>query len=144
MESFEILEHTSDLRIVARGPTPRELFVNMMRGMFAAMKSRPRTNADLTQTDAEKTKVTRPIKVSSPDREALLVDFLNEALYLSDTHQEIYDTVEFTKFSAAELYGTLQGHVREAIWLQVKAATHHGLKIEEHDGMFEATVVLDI
>jgi len=136
---FQILEHTADLRIRALGRSLPDLFAHMMRGMFSAMKPQvQRKNAN------NNTNITRNIKIRASDREALLVDFLNEVLYLGDIEQELYGEVTFTKLSDTELEGELVGQKREEIVLQIKAATHHGLTIEERNGMLEATMVFDI
>lgn len=132
---YEILEHTADLRMKARGETLRELFLHAMQGMTEAMK--PERAPGATQT-------ARPISVSSSSSENLLIDFLNEALSLGETNQELYRDITFEIFSDKELSGMLLGYPRTAIGREIKAATFHELSIREQDGMYEATIVFDV
>ena len=135
---YEILPHTADIRIKATGASLEEFFVEMMRGMFAAAKVQPARN------HAKENAKSREIQLTAPDKEVLLVDFLNEALYLGDTNKEIYEDAKFSKFAEKEVEGELVGRPRESVGVQVKAATYHGLKIEEKGGVYEATVIFDI
>ena len=85
MKKFEILEHKADLKIRAFGKTKEELFLNMLLGMSESMN--PEIEAG--------TRVKREIKIESLDLPALLVDFLSEALYQSQTNKEVYNSVKF-------------------------------------------------
>ncbi|OHA48828.1 MAG: hypothetical protein A2806_03985 [Candidatus Terrybacteria bacterium RIFCSPHIGHO2_01_FULL_48_17] len=134
---YEILPHTADVRVKASGASLGELFREMMRGMFHAMK--PRGTGNRGQGT-----VRHEIKLAASDGEALLADFLNEVLYLGETNQEAYEDAKFLKLSDTELQAELVGKKRESVAVQVKAATYHGLKIEEKEGRVEATVVFDI
>jgi SHS2 domain-containing protein len=86
----------------------------------------------------------REIMVSSPDREALLVDWLNEILYVAETECWVpvqFDVVEISETSVrARIRGV---PVREAPSL-VKATTHHRLQVEEVEGVLQGEVIFDL
>jgi len=135
MEKFEILEHKADLKIRAFGKTKEDLFLNILSGMSDSMK--PEIEAG--------TRVKREIKIESLDSPALLVDFLNEALYQSQTNKEVYNGVKFSKFSDNFLEGELTGQKAKRFGEDIKAVTHHGLEINQNKaGIWEAIVLFDI
>ena len=133
---YEILEHKADLKIRAFGKTKEELFLNMMIGMNENMKPE-------IKKPIEKTK--REIKIESPDLDSLLVDFLSEVLYLIQVNKEIYNNIEFKKFTEKEIEGILSGKKLKGIGVIVKGVTYHDLDIrQKKDGTWEATVLFDI
>jgi SHS2 domain-containing protein len=133
MKKFEILEHRTDLKIKAFGETKEELFLNMLLGV-----------TEFQKPDIEKGKeVKRKIEIGSIDLPALLIDFLNEALYLNQTQKEAYFDVKFKKFGDRILKAELTGQKVERFGEDVKAATFHGLDIRK-DKNWQATVLFDI
>ncbi|MBI1974838.1 MAG: archease [Parcubacteria group bacterium] len=135
---FEILGHTADLRLRVTGKTEEELFRNALRGM-ASIQS-PQASKPISPK-AKK----REVKVQSPDVSALLIDFLNEVLYLSNVSKEVYVDVAFSKFSGIELEGELSGVPVEKFDKDIKAATYHEAEVKQNEeGFYEATVIVDI
>jgi len=132
---YEILEHKADLKIRAFGKTKEELFLNMLLGMQENMKGEP-------QKPEEKTR--RAVCIKSLDFPSLLVDFLNETIYLNQINKEIYFKAEFKKFSGNEIEGELIGRKIAIFGEDIKAATHHNLEILQKEGVLEATVLFDI
>ncbi len=135
MRKFEILEHRADLKIRAFGKTKEELFLNMLLGM--AESQRPKIKGE--------EKIKRPIKIKSLDLSALLVDFLSEALYLSQVNKEAYLNLIFKKFSSHELEGELIGQKVERFSEDIKAVTYHNLELKRiKNGIWEGTVLFDM
>ncbi|MGC9031427.1 MAG: archease [Minisyncoccia bacterium] len=133
-KKFEILEHKADLKIRAFGKEKLELFLNAMLGMFESAKY-----------EAEGSKIKREIKISSLDLSSLLVDFLSEVLYLSEVNQEVYDEIQFKKFSDKNIEGILIGKKLKRIGVLIKGVTYHDLEIQQRkDGVWEATILFDI
>jgi SHS2 domain-containing protein len=136
MKKYETLEHKADLKIRAFGRSKEELFLNMFLGMQDGLKP------ELGKTTEE---IKREIKVKSLDLSSLLVDFLNECLYLIQTNKEIYNKVEFPKFEDSEIVAKLSGQKAERFGEDIKAATHHNLAIREgRNKIWEATMLFDI
>jgi SHS2 domain-containing protein len=144
MKPYEILEHPADLKIRAFGKTKKELFFNTLKGMTESLKP------EIGEMIAKRT-----IKISSPDLEALLIDFLNEVLYLIQTNKEIYTNINFKKLTntphqkkfgtgQAELEGELIGKEAKRFGEDIKAVTYYDLDIHQEKGFWEATVLFDI
>ena len=132
---YEILEHKADLKIKAFGKTREELFSNTLLGMSESQKPEIKNQQ----------KIKREIKIKSLDLPALLVDFLSEALYLSQTNKEVYFEVLFEKFTNTEIKGELIGQKVERFGEDIKAVTHHNLEIKQNnDKTWQGTVLFDI
>lgn len=133
MKKFEFLPHTADLRMRVWGSTLEELFQNALAGLAYILGG----EAGLPKSS--------PVKVSADSPTNLLIDFLNEVLYLSNINKAVYDRVEFEKFSERELAGTLRGHGVAGFAEDVKAVTYYGAEINKNStGEFEVEIVLDI
>ena len=134
MKEYEILEHTTDLKIRAFGKTKEELFSNLLKGIFLA--ARPEIK--------DKIEKIKKVKIRSIDEQGLLVDFLSEALTLSDINNEAYFEVRFKKLTETELEAEILGQSIKKFGLEIKAVTYHGLEIKKVRGLWEATVLFDI
>jgi SHS2 domain-containing protein len=132
---YEILEHRADLEIRAFGRTKEELFLNIMIGMEESM--RPTLKEEIERTKRE-------IEIKALDLPSLLVDFLNEVLYLVQTGREIYNKIEFSKFTDTEIKAELSGFKVERFGEDIKAATHHNLEIKQDKNNLEVTILFDI
>ncbi|KPJ71684.1 hypothetical protein AMJ50_00925 [Parcubacteria bacterium DG_74_3] len=135
MKKYEILEHTADLKMRAFGRTKEELFLNMLLGM---------TNSLRAEIKKQKSKI-KKIKIKSLNLSNLLVDFLSEALYLTQINREIYNKIKFKKFTDIKLEVELIGQKVERFSEDIKAVTYHDLDVRQRkDGTWEATVLFDI
>jgi protein archease len=86
----------------------------------------------------------RGLEVFSADREALLVDWLNEILFVAET--ELWVPVEFAILEASptRLWAAARGVEVEEPPSNVKAATFHGLRVEEREDGLHAEVIFDV
>ncbi len=135
MKKYEILEHKADLKIRAFGKDKKELFSNMLLAMAESQK--PEIKG--------KQKNKRQIKIKALDLAVLLVDFLSEALYLSQVNKEIYFDINFKKFSNTEIEGKLIGQKVARFGEDIKAVTYHSLDVhQKKDKTWETTVLFDI
>ena len=130
----------------AYGTTFEELFRNALKGMFSILqpKSPSITYKDevptVTHFTAEHTVVTR-----AHDREALLIDFLSDCLYLSDVHNEAYFDARFKLLSETEVDALIYGvSITGFDVVEIKAVTYHELAFESIEGIWRATIVFDI
>jgi len=143
---FKTLEHTADLKIRAWGVTHAELFVNALVGMFQSI--RPIATACYTENDylvCPTLSQRRDVKISSHGWEFLLVDFLSEALYLSDTLNEAYMDAEFVELREEFLQATLYGvQIQGFEVVEIKAVTYHDLHIRKESNKYVADIVFDI
>ena len=131
---FEEVEHTADLALKVHGQSLEEIFANAAYGLFSLM-------ADLENLSPS---FNREVRLGAPDRESLLVDWLNELLYLHEVEEEIYTRFEIESLSSTALSATVWGTKMKAGELTVKAATFHDLEIRETEGGYMTTVVFDV
>ncbi len=130
---FEELEHTADWDIRVWGRDFADLLAQAGAAMFALQA------VDVTAEP----QAWREIQVEAPDREALLVMWLSELLYHSETRGESYtrfvlDTVTETALRARA--GGIPGLGEKA---HIKAVTYHGLYVKETADGWVARVVFD-
>ena len=136
MYSFDILSHTADTKIRVIADTKQELFTGALNGMFAIMEP-------LSIDDAMAQE--RRLTIQSPDIESLLVDFLSEALYMSDVYNEWYDRVSFAICTDNEIDATVHGRkIKQLKGVEVKSVTYHELEVKHTDGSWHAVIVFDI
>ena len=137
MRRFELIDHTADIGIVAYGSDLKEAFANAAYGMFTLI-------ADLEGTGQD---FRRKINLQAPDQETLLVDWLNELLYLFDVEHAIFSRFDIKELDqthlAAQAYGEKVDKSRHQLRTEVKAATYHSLKVERNDGC-RVQVILDV
>jgi SHS2 domain-containing protein len=131
---FREVEHTADRAFTVRGRDLAELFAFAARAL-CAIQGQP--------TDTREA-VSREIEVSGVDRETLLVNWLNEILYLQDVHKESYSRFHVAAISDTFLRASLRGEPNASIRRSIKAVTFHGLKIERLPDGWEATIVVDV
>lgn len=134
MKKFENLEHTADLAIKIYGKNLSEIFVNSAYGMFYNM-------ADINKIKPE---ITRKIKLKAKNIQDLLIDWLNELLYLHEINQEIYSQFNIKKINEKEIEAEVKGAKTSDIKIEIKAATYHDLKIEKKNNIWQARVIFDI
>jgi len=86
----------------------------------------------------------REIQVESVDREALLVDWLNEILFLAEVERWVAVEFDILEISSVHLKASALGVPVEESPALVKAATFHGLAVEERAGGLQAEVIFDV
>ncbi len=146
MKDFELIDHTADLQIRVYGATLEQLFHNALCGMFQAIK--PDIAGSTIQHDriiCKELPCHHELHIESPDRDALLVDFLSQALYLSDVLNEAYLDVSIHALSDTMIHATIYGApITGFANVEIKAVTYHNLKIKKVDDIWQADIVFDI
>lgn len=133
--SSEVLEHTADVRLHVAGPT---------LGALLGEGGRALAQIELGRAAPAATGDWRTIDVRSTDRDALLVDWLNELVYLAETEHWVATEFEIETATAKALRVRARGVLLHAAPTRVKAATFHGLRIAEKPDGLEAEVILDV
>ncbi|MGQ9493844.1 MAG: archease [Anaerolineae bacterium] len=131
---YEQIEHTADLALRIYGQDLRELFANAAFAMFSQL-------ADIQHIA---TPISRQVAVEGVDYESLLVNWLNELLYLHDTQREIYAVFDIQEFAPYQLKATVHGDQNQDIHTIIKGATYHDLAIVQTAEGYEATIVFDV
>jgi SHS2 domain-containing protein len=133
--AFELTEHSGDVKLLARGHTLEDVFVNAACGLMAFMFGDEILNA---RPDGRES-----ITIESADREALLVDWLAEILYRAASRYHAYVDFRIRTMGERRLAADV-GVAAAAALDDVKAVTHHELAIRKTDDRWEAVVVFDL
>jgi SHS2 domain-containing protein len=128
-------EHTGEVRLRVEAPTLEGLFEEAARAMAELMLDTRPGPAD---------EPPEAVSLVARDPEALLVDWLNELIFLSETRKRIYTDVRVQRATDTALEATVRGVLPETLGTAVKAATLHGLRITRSPQGYAATVVLDV
>ncbi len=138
MARYEIIDHTADIGIKVYGKTLEELFSNAAYGMFDII-------ADL---EGLKPSTSIKIELEAADAEELLVAWLDELIYNFYTKQIIFSEFKIESLSdtniKAEAFGKHIGDKKSRLKTEIKAATYHGLKIEEKNKNYEVQIIFDV
>jgi len=128
-------EHVGEVQIRIEAPTHSALFEEAGRALAELLLEAP---------DGDAVRESEPVTVQATDREALLAEWLNELIFRSETRHCAFTDLHVTRISDRELQARIAGFPIENPRVAVKAATLHGLHIQEHPGGYTATVVLDV
>ncbi len=131
---FEQLEHTADLALRIYGRDLRELFANAAYAMFSQLAEVARIGQAIERT----------VRVQGTDCESLLVNWLNELLYLHETEGELYSAFRIDELSSECLEATVHGAPFDEVYTIIKAATYHDLRISKTREGFAVTIVFDV
>lgn len=131
--SFE--EHRGELEIRIEAPSLPALFAEAGRALAEMMQGTPLEPPTAWSDD---------VVVEAADREALLVEWLNELVFRSEVTKVLFTGLEITHLSDHQLVAAIRGTRVERLRNPVKAATYHGLSIVERPGGLTATVILDV
>lgn len=143
---FEQLPHTADIKIRVYGNTLSELFRNALIGMFQSIVPQaPGCEIKNERLICAELPIIREVQVESIDLEALMVDFLSNALCLSDSYNEAYLNATIHQLSSKYIKATLRGiKITGFEVVEIKAVTYYDLHIKQHDGVWQTDIVFDI
>jgi SHS2 domain-containing protein len=130
-------EHTGELRLRLDSPTIEGLFTEAARALAELA-----VGGDLALPEAEGEP--EPVRLESVDREALLVDWLNELVFRTEIDRKAYVDCRLARIDDQSLEATIRGASHPDLRPLVKAATLHGVQITENPHGYSVTVILDI
>ena len=135
MSGYEILEHTADVGLRAHAPDITSVLEQATRGL-----------CEIAGIWREGSGTPVDIDVEARDREGLVVDWLNEVLYVHDARNVAVCSVEVDEVSERRARGriTIQPLGGAETAIQVKAVTYHQLAVRETSTGWSATVFFDI
>jgi len=135
--AYETFEHEADIGVRGSGNSVEEAFQNTAMALYSVM-----VNVQTVEPSERRT-----VTVSAPDRELLLVEWLNALLALSDIERMVFSGFE-VKIEGSCLAGAAWGEkldkVRHEPQVEVKGATYHMLRVAEHRGRYTAQCVVDV
>ncbi len=137
-KSFEVIDHTADVGIIAYGTEIKQVFANAALALFSL----------ITELDNIREELKYDLEVASEDRESLLVEWLNELIYLFDAEHILLKKFDVHSLSNTRLKVTCYGEKidpsRHRIKTGVKAATYHMLRIDKDTKGYKAQIIFDI
>jgi protein archease len=137
---FELLEHTADIGIRAWAVTLEEAFEH-------ATSALAEVQGALAPSGGPGGDEPVPVEVSAPDPGGLLVDWLNEVLWMLEVSQAGLAAVRVERVAGGVASGSLElapgGPDPDGTF--VKAVTYHRLRVEpDPDGGWLLEVYLDV
>jgi SHS2 domain-containing protein len=138
MERYEEVPHTADLAARVFGRDLEGLFANAAFAMFDMMGQ----SSVVSRPSSEKVNV----EVQAPDKESLLISFLNEILYVSYIKKVFLKEFNFLEFSENSLKAVISGCLKGDARLkhEIKAATYHDVRIQKTADGYETMIVFDV
>jgi len=137
-KGFDVIDHTADVGIIAYGADIKEIFSNAALALFSL----------ITEPESIENKFHLDLELSSEDIESLLIEWLNELIYLFDVKHVLFNHFDIGSLTDNDLKATCYGEhfdtEKHTMKVEVKAATYHMLKLDKSDDGFKAQVILDI
>lgn len=137
-KKYRLINHTADLGIEVYGEELQELFSNAGFALFDIM------------TDISKVKETtkKVITVEGSDLEQLMVNWLNDLLYLFDVEGLLFKKFEVQEVAGNHLKALIAGECydpdRHVIETAVKAATYHQIQVVKENDRWRARIIIDL
>ena len=136
MTPYEILEHTADVGIRARGASLRDAFGAAGEGLAELLGAWfPGEGGD------------QRVRVKGADRGDLLAAWLDELLYLHDVHEVVFGGFRVRRVGERDLDALVRTAPRGDRAIEgtgVKAATYHRLRVEESPEGWILEAYLDV
>lgn len=131
--SFELIDHTGDIGIVARAPSLQALFAECAGAMFAILAEPARPEPAGEETF--------PVPGKDPPEE--LRDFLAELLYRFSADHRYY--VAFaSEAGQVRLWWEHYDPARHPLRTELKAVTYHHLEVRREGGEWTGKVIFDV
>ena len=131
----EFVDHPSEAHILVRGRSIAEVAAEAGLALAGLVLGDPLPPAKGAWLELD---------VSSRDRIALLVDWLNELVYLAESERWVPVEFDVREASETRIRARVRGAALPEAPSLVKAATHHGATLEEVGGILEAHLLLDV
>src|SRR5437016_3951803 len=135
---FELLEHTSDIGVLARGDSRKEALIAASQGLVSILVD-PANFKPLEE---------RFFKATGSDEAAQIVNWMNEILFFFDTEGMVFVEFEIESWNMDEVVGHARGERfdidRHEFRTAVKAATYHQFESHQTSEGWEIRVFVDV
>lgn len=140
MGQWQVFDHTADLGIRIQAPDLPDLFRTAAQALFGVLLANP-----------EQVQPAEPVTIalSADSLEGLLIDWLNELIFQSETGHRVFSRFEVSVGEdghrlSAVVHGEPIDASRHILDHEVKAATRHSVQVVQEGGTWTAEVILDI
>jgi len=134
--SYEVLDHTADVKFRVRGRTLAEAFAEAARAICETMAPNCTPGG-----------IARRIEVESEDTGSLLADFLSEILYLSDAESIAFCSFE-VEIEGDRLTALLRGEEfrreKHGGGAEIKGISYSGLSIYKEGESYVLEIIADV
>lgn len=135
---YEIIDHTADIGIRVFGRTRKELFQNAALAFFDIVGKWGKVDMSLVET----------IRLEGTDDADLFQRWLDELNFLFQTRELVFHEFDVRFPSDLVLEAEARGRKLDLdiddVSLDIKAVTHHELKVEQKPTGWHASVIFDI
>lgn len=128
--------HTGEVRLEVSAPSREALFAEAGRALGELLLGERAASLECAPEHR--------VEVRARDTPALLVDWLNELIFLSEIHKQVFTRFRVEHVDDRHVRAIVSGVSPEALSTVVKAATFHDVALELRGGRWRATVVLDV
>ena len=132
-QGFEEVDHTADLALRVWGEDFQTLLIQAARGLYDLLNVNTLGGSRVSQT----------FTIKEDQREAMLVDFLNELLFLCEDKQKSFYSFNFIA-DRDGLMVEAQGEQVVSLGRTIKAVTFHDLNIVCEDEGLETILTFDV
>jgi riboflavin kinase/FMN adenylyltransferase len=133
---YREIEHTADLALRVWGQELTDLFVGAARGMYSLM--------GILDDEGLVPTTWHEISLEALDRESLLVDWLNELLFLAEVEELRFVEFQIRQLADTTLAARIGGVPAEEAKAGVKAATFHNLEIARDEQGWSTVITFDV
>ena len=134
--SYEVLDHTADVKFRVRGQTLADAFAEAARAVCETMTP-----------NCIPAGVVRRIELESDDHESLLADFLSEILYLSDAESIAFCSFE-VEIRGNRLTALCRGEEfrreKHGGGTEIKGISYSGLSIYREGEIYVLDIIVDV
>ena len=134
--SYEELDHTADIRLKVRSPSPDSLFAETALAMMKIVYGESRFG-----------EVERVIELEAGNTENLLLDFLSEVLFLSEVEYLVFSSA-IVNISGNSLRALLTGEPfdpeRHRGGTEIKGISYSGFSIVKEDEGYVLDILFDV
>ena len=138
MKKYEFFDHTADMGLRVYGHSLAGLFENAGFALFDV----------LTDMARVKPRQAQRFELRRDNVEELLVEWLGSLLYEFDAKGLVFSEFSVEHIDGLSLAATARGEAFEPGCHErkraVKAVTYHGLTVRQINGLWQATVVIDL
>ena len=137
-KNYELLEHTADIAVLVKADSLKKLFINSAAAMFEIISA--------PVYDKLSSPLCAQVEESGGNFEELLVNWLNQLLFLSASREIIFRDFKITELSERTLKAEASGLPMSAceVHIEVKAATYHELKVSNNEDEWQAKIIFDV
>jgi riboflavin kinase/FMN adenylyltransferase len=133
---YREIEHTADRALQVWGEDLASLFVGAAKGMYSLM-------GDLNEEGPVATRWSE-VSLEAEDREILLVEWLNELLFLAETEEVLFVDFQIESLDDGVLTARVGGIPAQVTKADIKAATFHDLEIVRDGTGWSTEITFDV